>query len=99
MRILVISHGYPPTLSGVTLVAQKLARAMVRRGHLVTVVAASEDGSARIEDDEGVKVIRLHSRSNPFWSDGALPVVSQTELRRIVGEANPDVCTATRRLS
>ena len=91
MRILFVSHGYPPTLSGVTLVAQKLARAMVRRGHSVTVVAASANGTARIENDEGVRVIRLQSRSNPFWSDGALPVVSQAELRQIVGEADPEV--------
>lgn len=90
MRIFLISHGYPPTLSGVTLVAQKLARAMVRRGHSVTVAAAGR-GDHRIEEDEGVRVVRLQSRSNPFWSDGALPVVSQAELRQIVGEANPDI--------
>ncbi len=29
MRILMMSHGYPPTVSGVTLVAHKTARAMV----------------------------------------------------------------------
>ena len=91
MRILLVSHGYPPTLSGVTLVAQKLARAMVERGHSVTVIAASEHGTAYVEDDEGVRVVRLESRSNPFWSDGALPVVSQAELRQIVGEAEPDI--------
>jgi glycosyltransferase involved in cell wall biosynthesis len=91
MRILTISHGYPPTLSGVTLVAQKLSRAMVRRGHTVTVVAASEHGVAHEENDEGVHVLRLPSRANPFWSDGALPVVSQTELREIVRDAQPDV--------
>jgi glycosyltransferase involved in cell wall biosynthesis len=91
MRILVISHGYPPTLSGVTLVAQKLAKAMVRRGHSVTVAAASEHGVAHVEEDEGVRVVRLQSRSNPFWSDGALPVVSQSELRQIVREADPDI--------
>ncbi|MDH5616205.1 MAG: glycosyltransferase, partial [Acidimicrobiia bacterium] len=59
--------------------------------HSVTVVAASADGTARVEDDQGVRVIRLQSRSNPFWSDGALPVVSQTELRQIIREADPDI--------
>lgn len=28
MRILMVSHGYPPILSGATLVVQKVARAM-----------------------------------------------------------------------
>jgi len=91
MRILIVSHGYPPTLSGVTLVAEKLAKEMVRRGHAVTVVAASEDGLAYEEDRQGVRVIRLQSRGNPFWSDGSLPVVSQADLRHIVREADPDI--------
>ena len=91
MRILYISHGYPPTLSGVTLVVEKLAKEMVRRGHAVTVAAASDDRIAHTENDEGVQVVRLQSRSNPFWSDGALPVVSQAELRQIVREADPDI--------
>jgi glycosyltransferase involved in cell wall biosynthesis len=91
MRILIVSHGYPPTLSGVTRVAEKLAKEMVIRGHAVTVVAASEDGTAHEEDRQGVQVIRLQSRANPFWSDGSLPVVSQADLRRIVREADPDI--------
>jgi 1,2-diacylglycerol 3-alpha-glucosyltransferase len=91
MRILYISHGYPPTLSGVTLVVEKLAKEMVRRGHSVTVAAASDHRIAHTEEDEGVRVVRLQSRSNPFWSDGALPVVSQAELRQIVREADPDI--------
>jgi len=91
MRILYISHGYPPTLSGVTLVVEKLAKEMVRRGHSVTVAAASDHRIAHTEEDEGVQVVRLQSRSNPFWSDGALPVVSQAELRQIVREADPDI--------
>ncbi len=91
MRILYISHGYPPTLSGVTLVVEKLAKEMVRRGHSVTVAAASDHRIAHTEEDAGVQVVRLQSRSNPFWSDGALPVVSQAELRQIVREADPDI--------
>ncbi len=91
MRLLMISHGYPPTVSGVTVVVQKIAREMVRRGHEVTVVAASDRGDPYEQEDQGVRVMRVHSRLNPFWSDGALPVVGQTELRRVVIEAQPDV--------
>lgn len=91
MRLLMISHGYPPTVSGVTVVVRKIARAMVERGHHVTVVAASDRGEPYIEDDEGIQVIRVQSRLNPFWSDGALPVVTQSDLRQVVAEARPDV--------
>ena len=42
MRILMASFGYPPILNGVTLVARKVARAMVQKGHEVVVVTAED---------------------------------------------------------
>ena len=66
MRILMLSHGYPPTISGVSIVAQKVARAMVRRGHEVTVVTASRDGQSAREEDEGVILERVNSWPNPY---------------------------------
>jgi hypothetical protein len=44
MCILMVGHGYPPIVSGVTLVVQKIALAMAQRGHAVTVITASEGG-------------------------------------------------------
>jgi glycosyltransferase involved in cell wall biosynthesis len=91
MRILILSHGYPPTISGVTLVVQKVARAMARRGHEVTVVAASDRGEAYQDEDQGVKLRRVRSIPNPFWSEGRLPMLSYSELKEIVAEVQPDV--------
>jgi hypothetical protein len=42
MRILMASFGYPPILNCVTLVVQKIARAMVQKGHEVVVVTAED---------------------------------------------------------
>jgi len=91
MRILMLSHGYPPTISGVSIVAQKVARAMVRRGHEVTVVTASRDGQSAREEDEGVILERVNSWPNPYWSEGRLPITSLKQFRDIMNEVYPDV--------
>lgn len=91
MRILMSSHGYPPTVSGVTRVVQKLARAMVRRGHTVTVVTASDHGEPYEADDEGVRLIRVPSVPNPFWEEGPLPYANRNRLEKIVAEVQPEI--------
>lgn len=91
MRILMVSHGYPPVISGVTLVVQKLARAMVCRGHQVTVVTASDRNKSYRDTDQGVQLERVHALSNPFWQDGPIPIADQSELTRIAEALQPDV--------
>ena len=91
MRILMLSHGYPPVISGVTLVVQKVARAMVKRGHEVTVVTASDRGPAYQAEDQGVRLLRVRSAPNPFWTEGRLPILSYDQLKEIVAEVEPDI--------
>jgi 1,2-diacylglycerol 3-alpha-glucosyltransferase len=91
MRIMMLSHGYPPTISGVTLVVQKIARAMVQRGHEVCVLTASDREVGYRDEDQGVKLIRVHSTTNPFWHEGPLPIILKGELERITQEFKPDV--------
>jgi 1,2-diacylglycerol 3-alpha-glucosyltransferase len=91
MHILMLSHGYPPTISGVTLVVQKVAKAMVSRGHQVTVVTASDRGAPYQVVDEGVILRRVRSAPNPFWSEGRLPLLTYDRLREIIDEVRPDV--------
>ncbi len=91
MRILMVSHGYPPTVSGVTLVVQKLARAMVRRGHSVCVVTSSETRELYESEDQGIRLVRLHAAPNPLWQEGPIPYVSHKEMGEIVAEHAPEV--------
>jgi 1,2-diacylglycerol 3-alpha-glucosyltransferase len=91
MKILLFSHGYPPVISGVSIVVQKVAREMVKRGHQVTVVTASDSGPAYRDQDEGVQLIRVRSAPNPFWSEGRLPILSYLGLREIVANVQPDL--------
>jgi 1,2-diacylglycerol 3-alpha-glucosyltransferase len=94
MRILMASHGYPPTLSGVTLVVQKVARAMVQRGHEVTVITASDQKETYEHEDEGVRVLRRRGASNPWWKEAPIPLIVQKDLEEILAETRPDMLHA-----
>jgi glycosyltransferase involved in cell wall biosynthesis len=89
-----MSHGYPPTVSGVSIVVQKVARALVSKGHLVTVLTASEIGKAYAGNDEGVYLERVRSRSNPFWSEGPIPIIGAKEADDVITQFRPDIIHA-----
>ncbi len=60
MRILTVLTYYRPHTSGLTIYAERLARAFVRRGHQVTVMTTQYDKSLpREEMMDGVRVIRV----------------------------------------
>jgi len=60
VRILTALTYYRPHVSGLTIYAERLARALVRRGHTVTVLTSRYDCSLpRREELEGVRVIRV----------------------------------------
>lgn len=88
------THGYPPTVSGVTLVVQRLARALVGRGHRVTVLAGSDTFRAYDSYDRGVHVIRLDSRRNPYWQANPMPIGAAEALQRLVHRERPDAVHA-----
>ncbi len=91
MRIMMFSHGYLPTLSGVTLVVQKIARAMVARGHQVMVVTASQKYLPYHTEDQGVHLHRVLGLPNPGWWEGPIPFILPSSIRRLVAEYRPDV--------
>ena len=60
MKILTVLTYYRPHTSGLTIYAERLARAFVKRGHEVTVMTTQYDPSLpREEIMDGVKVIRI----------------------------------------
>jgi 1,2-diacylglycerol 3-alpha-glucosyltransferase len=94
VRILMASHGYPPILSGVTLVVQKLARAMVQRGHEVTVITASDQKETYEQEDQGVRIMRRRGAANPWWKEAPIPFIAHKDLEEIVAETRPDILHA-----
>lgn len=91
MRILMLSHGYHPTVSGVTHVVRKQAQALSKRGHEVAVLTASDIGRSYVADDDGVTLIRIRSSRNPYWSEGPLPWITRGGLRKIIDDYQPDL--------
>jgi glycosyltransferase involved in cell wall biosynthesis len=60
MKILTVLTYYRPHTSGLTIYAERLARAFAKRGHQVTVMTAQYDPSLpREETMDGVKIIRV----------------------------------------
>ncbi len=60
MKILTVLTYYRPHTSGLTIYAERLARAFVKRGHQVTVMTTQYDPSLPLEEMmDGVKVIRV----------------------------------------
>jgi glycosyltransferase involved in cell wall biosynthesis len=59
LKILVVLTYYRPHTSGLTIYAERLARALVRRGHSVTVLTSQFDKSLPAEETrDGVRIIR-----------------------------------------
>lgn len=85
------SHGYLPTLSGVTLVVQKIARAMVERGHQVVIITASERYRPYQSEDQGIKLERVLGIPNPFWWEGPMPYISPSGMYKIADRFQPDI--------
>jgi glycosyltransferase involved in cell wall biosynthesis len=60
MKVLVALTYYRPHVSGLTIYVERLARALVRRGHSVTVLTSRYDrGLPLREEAHGVKVVRV----------------------------------------
>lgn len=60
MKILTVLTYYRPHTSGLTIYAERLARAFARRGHQVTVLTTQYDPSLpRQETMDGVRIVRL----------------------------------------
>ena len=60
MKILTVLTYYRPHTSGLTIYAERLARALAKRGHQVTVMTTQYDASLpRTETLDGIRVIRV----------------------------------------
>jgi glycosyltransferase involved in cell wall biosynthesis len=60
MKILTVLTYYRPHTSGLTIYAERLARAFVRRGHEVTILTMQYDSSLMLEEVmDGVRIVRV----------------------------------------
>jgi glycosyltransferase involved in cell wall biosynthesis len=60
MRILTVLTYYRPHISGLTIYAERLAKALVKRGHQVTVLTSQYQKDLPLEETvDGVKIVRV----------------------------------------
>jgi hypothetical protein len=91
MRIALVADTFPPLRTSGAVQLRDLSRELVRQGHQLTVLlpAADLDGLWRLDDWEGVRVLRLHAPKtkdigyvrrtlNEFW----MPFAMRRQLRR-----------------
>ncbi len=98
-RILIVSNLFPPhVVGGAEIVAHRQARALLRRGHAVAVLAGgmpngATPGSLTVEDDDGILVYRVVHRSfepsdNFRWAE------AERRLTAIMATWKPDIVHA-----
>lgn len=99
LKILVLSHEFPPVGGGGGRVAQDLAVGLARRGHELRVLTAHLEGLPTDEDLNGVRVQRIPSRRQAAFRAGFFEMArydwSAVETgRKIIREWKPDVIHA-----
>jgi glycosyltransferase involved in cell wall biosynthesis len=92
MHICFLCNEYPPAKhGGIGSFTQTLARELVRQGHTVSTLGVYPIGSERIEDDEGVTVIRLPQGRIPGLRIAANYSSIQRTLKRLHREQPIDI--------
>ncbi len=96
MRILVITHEYPPVGGGGGRVAQDLSQGFVQAGHLVHVITAHCGDLLLDEEDRGVKVRRIKSmRKKPYQASFlamlAFVITASIETLKTIRKWKPNV--------
>jgi glycosyltransferase involved in cell wall biosynthesis len=104
MRVLMLAQWYPPIVGGEEFHTANLSRALVERGHDVTVATLSQQGLADEEWDDGVRVVRMSGalqRIEALFADAgrrsAAPIADPTlalSIDRLVRLFRPDVMHA-----
>jgi glycosyltransferase involved in cell wall biosynthesis len=91
MRIILMCQAYPPMVSGISVAVHHLAEGLVRRGHAVMVLSASDRGQAYREQRGGVELVRLASRPTPARRGQRWSWWSRDEVERQLDAFRPDI--------
>lgn len=91
MRIAYVGQSYPPMISGASIVVQRLANGISKRGHAVLVITASDLGKSYMTHSTGPSVLRLRSFPNPLRTNQRFVLWSRREISAQLNHFQPDV--------
>ena len=78
-------------ISGASIVVQRLAEGICKRGHDVLVISASDLGAGYISQCTGVRILRLRSYQNPMRVNQRFVLWSWREISAALMDFRPDV--------
>lgn len=91
MKVLLASESYYPNIDGGAIARRNLALRLKQRGHEVAVVAPGFHNSNYEEELDGIRVFRPKGTTLPIYSDYKFCVFPLLEVKRVIGEFEPDV--------
>ena len=91
MKITYLCQSYPPMISGAALVVQRHAQAMADAGNEVVILCASDEARSYISRSRGLRVVRLHSVSNPLRVRQRFVLWPKTEIATLLETFRPDI--------
>jgi glycosyltransferase involved in cell wall biosynthesis len=91
MNILIASEVFYPTVSGVSVTAERLASQMAERGHTITVVTSSKSRAFLKEYRRGYTIYRIPSWPNPFRRSFRFTILPYWGIGRVFKEITPDI--------
>ena len=94
MRIVYLTQSYPPMISGAALVVQQLADAMVKRGHQVLVIAASDKEYPYHTYKDNLTIMRLSSIHNPMRVKQRFLLFPHFTIIKALNKFQPDIIHA-----
>ncbi len=91
MRIMIVTDQYPPMVGGVPKVTHELATDLVRRGHLVAVVAPGYEPHTGHRIEEGVHLYRCASFAWPTYEAQRVAFLPILPFRRLLRHFDPAI--------
>ena len=91
MRIAYLTQSYPPMISGVAIIAEKLAEAMAERGHQVLVITASDRCQPYLVQNRNLSLLRLPSYHNPMRVGQRFLLYPRHAILRALQDFIPDI--------
>ena len=96
MKILILLDDFPPvTYTGASIVAYNLAQGLLKKGHDIFVITATQDkDKAEEEEYNGLKIFRIYTNYHEHWQAYSSLYNPQIipKIEKIIKKIKPNIC-------